>query len=256
LDASYARLPVKAMRIALLFASLENNGRIELSHWAGAQQITERWRADLHNLMSQLDQSEISSERTIEEKITKLLERNDRLTARQVSKGIRGLSSAEAMHYLDRLVGVGGLTVEQSTKTKWYSLASATRRCADMPTPPTDIHSVGRSHQGLDMPPIVPTRDVEVGTDGTSAHRHIHSSDSKLPPPSTYSQDWLSTKQNADALVQAMHLGSRAQALIDFGLIEPACLTIEQIPDEYPDKARLRALVKGRIGSSPESTSE
>jgi hypothetical protein len=57
LDGSYARFPMKALRVAGLLASLhDDNNRcmIELSHWYRGQQIAERWRRDLHRLVAQL----------------------------------------------------------------------------------------------------------------------------------------------------------------------------------------------------------
>ncbi len=47
-----------ALKIAMLLASLENRDQneqhIDKRHWARGQAITERWRRDLHTLMSQL----------------------------------------------------------------------------------------------------------------------------------------------------------------------------------------------------------
>lgn len=51
---NYTRFAEKALRIAMLFASLENDGHIELRHLARAQRITERWRQSLHYLIDQL----------------------------------------------------------------------------------------------------------------------------------------------------------------------------------------------------------
>lgn len=62
-DASYARLPEKALRVAVLLASLENGGRIEVRHWARAQQIAESWRACLHSFWAQLQVSQTSAGR-------------------------------------------------------------------------------------------------------------------------------------------------------------------------------------------------
>jgi hypothetical protein len=58
---SYARLPIKAIRKAALFASLENNNQIEMRHWAKAQEIAERWRKSLHELYSQVNNSELET---------------------------------------------------------------------------------------------------------------------------------------------------------------------------------------------------
>jgi hypothetical protein len=78
LDASYTRFAEKALRIAMLFASLENGGRIELRHWARAQEITERWRASLHNLLDQLHgDAEAAEERSTEERILALITKAD-----------------------------------------------------------------------------------------------------------------------------------------------------------------------------------
>ncbi len=57
LNASYDRLATRAMRVAALFASLENNNQIEMCHWAKAQEIAERWRKSLHELYSQVNSS-------------------------------------------------------------------------------------------------------------------------------------------------------------------------------------------------------
>jgi hypothetical protein len=57
LDGSYARFPMKALRIAGLLASLHDDGSrctIEHSHWYRGQQIAERWRRDLHRLVAQV----------------------------------------------------------------------------------------------------------------------------------------------------------------------------------------------------------
>jgi hypothetical protein len=52
---SYARLPEIAMRMAILMASLCNNGRIELKHWAKAQELAELLRKNLHELYRQVN---------------------------------------------------------------------------------------------------------------------------------------------------------------------------------------------------------
>lgn len=52
---SYTRLPETAMRIAVLLASLSNNNRIEMRHWARAQELAETLRKNLHELYSQVN---------------------------------------------------------------------------------------------------------------------------------------------------------------------------------------------------------
>jgi len=54
LDGSYVRLSDKALRIAALLASLENEGQINLQIWALAQEIAEMFRYNLHELYAQV----------------------------------------------------------------------------------------------------------------------------------------------------------------------------------------------------------
>jgi Protein of unknown function (DUF3987) len=73
LKASYDRLPVRAMRVAALLASLENDGVIELWHWAKAQEIAERWRLFLHELYRQSNLSSGSHATPLADLIMELL---------------------------------------------------------------------------------------------------------------------------------------------------------------------------------------
>ncbi len=56
--ATYGRLPDMALKNAMLVASLENNGVIEMRHWARGQQTAEHWRANYHELIAQLSSDE------------------------------------------------------------------------------------------------------------------------------------------------------------------------------------------------------
>lgn len=76
LDASCVRLPLRALRVAMLLASLENGGRIEMRHWAKAQQLSETWRRGVHNLLEQLQsgsETAPSRESALESKLLKRL---------------------------------------------------------------------------------------------------------------------------------------------------------------------------------------
>lgn len=55
LDGSYVRLSDKALRIAALIASLENDGNITLTIWTLAQEIAEMFRRNLHELYAQIN---------------------------------------------------------------------------------------------------------------------------------------------------------------------------------------------------------
>jgi hypothetical protein len=112
---NYGRFSEKAMRISMLFASLNNGNRIELSHWARAQTITEQWRGCLHNLAEQVNASSPTEEKQRQEQILDVLQRHAPQTANRISKYIRGLSAAEIDGLCKRLVSAGVLLVERKT---------------------------------------------------------------------------------------------------------------------------------------------
>ena len=121
LHGSYGRFAEKAMRIAMLLASLENDGRIEIRHWAKAQQITEGWRQTLHNLVDQLSAStEPSIESNTESKVICLLERGIPMTAREVGQ-FAHISSSEAKMILDTLERQGEVNAEKIGRATRYS---------------------------------------------------------------------------------------------------------------------------------------
>lgn len=124
LDGSYTRFAEKALRVALLLASFSNGGRIELSHWARAQQITERWRASLHHLIDQLGQSEDTPDRILEDKINRLFARHPVLTAREAGRFLH-VSTGEAERMLDQLAKGGAVLIEQGKRTRRYRATAA-----------------------------------------------------------------------------------------------------------------------------------
>ena len=75
LDANYARFGEKALRVALLLASVSNHPRVELRHWARAQEITERWRAGLHTAFGLVNEDEPSRAEQAEEKVADVVRR-------------------------------------------------------------------------------------------------------------------------------------------------------------------------------------
>jgi hypothetical protein len=123
LDANYARHAEKALRVAMLLASLDYGGHIELRHWAAAQAIAERWRRGLHALVAQLNEPPPSRGRLMEQRVLEIVKRKGRPTAQEVTKYIRNLSTSEAKHILDSLVKVGILDTELTYKgTLRYSV--------------------------------------------------------------------------------------------------------------------------------------
>lgn len=76
LAGNYGRLATKALRLAALFASLENDNIIEVKHWARAQELTEAWRASLHEMYAQVNSNNFESESAqAERELLKVIQR-------------------------------------------------------------------------------------------------------------------------------------------------------------------------------------
>jgi len=109
LSGNYGRMAKKALRLAMLFASLENRGVIELRHWARAQEIAERWRASLHELYDQVATPGISESDELETNIVNFLAtKQQAMTVREMKMYCRSLkhvsskTMTEALDYLVR----------------------------------------------------------------------------------------------------------------------------------------------------------
>ncbi len=109
LDGNYSRFAEKALRVALLLASLDNAGRVELPQWARAQGIAESWRAGLHSLYAQANEPEPSEEAAQEEKVLQIVSKLGDPTAAQVARYMWGASSKEVAGILEGLVIAGTL---------------------------------------------------------------------------------------------------------------------------------------------------
>ena len=123
LDGNYTRLAEKALRIAMIFASLEGCEQIGHNHWKKAQKITDSWREDLHELYEQINQPSPSKERENEENVIRIVKKfSGSPTAAEVGRLSRNLSSKEAAKILDGLVDVAILVVKGTTNkgTKRY----------------------------------------------------------------------------------------------------------------------------------------
>jgi hypothetical protein len=127
LDGNYGRLHEKALRVAALLASLGNEGRIELWHWARAQEIAERWRLYTHRLYDQVTRAQASPVSEIEDKILNALKRwqgtvkyPDGLTASEISRYVWGLGRTEVRYYADQLVQAGVLDRHPGKRAQRY----------------------------------------------------------------------------------------------------------------------------------------
>lgn len=122
LDGNYSRLSEKALRIAALMASMQSCENIEMRHWARAQQIVERWRADLHSLYQQLTgEIEYSKEKSKEDAIIAKLYKNGSMTKRELTQSIRGLSSTDVLTIIPALIESGRIVEQTDGKTTRYT---------------------------------------------------------------------------------------------------------------------------------------
>ena len=96
LDASYGRLPIKALRVAGLVASFENSPQIEIQHWAIAQEVAERWRGSLHQLYSQVNLPDTAP--TLEDKILEKIVELKEKAIKDGKTGPRSLPTLRAIY--------------------------------------------------------------------------------------------------------------------------------------------------------------
>jgi Protein of unknown function (DUF3987) len=131
LDGSYARFPMKALRIAGLLASMEDDAQqprhtIGLHHWYRGRQIAERWRASLHRLVNQLadELPGESREQRIEQRIERSLRRHGAQSMRELHLK-NDLSYAELNKAMQTLMSVGAVEVDpEQTRTTKYRLVN------------------------------------------------------------------------------------------------------------------------------------
>jgi Protein of unknown function (DUF3987) len=121
----YSRLRDKTLRMATLFAALQESSCIEIRHIARAQQIAEQFRQSIHQLAAHLSRQESTQQpRSLDDKIMKVLtDKNVPLTAREVSQCIRNLDTQEARSRLDALELSGVLKKEEQGRTSRYFIS-------------------------------------------------------------------------------------------------------------------------------------
>lgn len=123
LDGNYARLPEKALRVAMLLASFENGDRIEMRHWHRAQQVAEVWRRNLHNLYDQIvEESETPKTVAMEDKIKRLIAKKGPLTIREIVQNVSGLDSNQAKVIVKSMTDAGFLAQMKDGRTEKYRL--------------------------------------------------------------------------------------------------------------------------------------
>lgn len=124
LDGNYARLPEKALRVAMILASLAGGNTVEMRHWHRAQAIAETWRRNLHNLYDQVvGEEETTKAVAMEDKICRLIADKGPRTVREIVQGVRGLDSGQAKTLVKTMVDTGFLTTIKDGRADRYCLA-------------------------------------------------------------------------------------------------------------------------------------
>lgn len=127
-DGNYGRLAEKALRIAMLIASLENGDVIDLHQWAAGQHYAELLRQDLHLLYWQLTAA--PSVDPLEDALLGFFKRlqGRAVTLREIKqyapRPVRSLKADELKRRLDYLKESGLIEVSSPNKCVLYSLAS------------------------------------------------------------------------------------------------------------------------------------
>ena len=123
LDGNYSRLPEKALRVAMLLASLEGSAGIQLKHWHRAQQIGEVWRRNLHHLYDQItNETETPKLIAMEDKIMSVIAGAGPLTIREMVQSVRGLDTGQARILVKSMTETGFLAQMKDGRTERYRL--------------------------------------------------------------------------------------------------------------------------------------
>ena len=133
-NASYGRFHAKALRIALLLASFAGEASLTLHHWSAAQQITEQWRRNLHQLYTSLGESQtLSREEETEGKVLRYLCKAGQATAREIAMYCHVKDSGLLHKTLVALERTEQIVVEKQGRTTRYGLLPSDAD-EDMPT--------------------------------------------------------------------------------------------------------------------------
>ena len=119
---SYSRLHDKAMRVAMLLASVQGKDQITLPHWAYAQEVVEHWRAMLHRLTTMMSASlGVSADAQHEDRIVNLLSTQGALSMRNLQRTLH-LDSATVKRLTQNMAYTGRVSIGKAGRTPYVSL--------------------------------------------------------------------------------------------------------------------------------------
>jgi 5S rRNA maturation endonuclease (ribonuclease M5) len=121
----YSRAAQKALRVAMLLASVEGHAVITLPYWQEAQVLVEEWRSNLHDLTGTVGGEGDLSRHTmrkvrLEKKIESVLALNGAMTARELQKHLYKVSGEELYVLLESMVKIGLITRKVEGKRFLY----------------------------------------------------------------------------------------------------------------------------------------
>lgn len=154
-EGNYIRLPMMAMRIAMLCASLEwasleskeDKARIEMKHWAKGQEFAEQARQGLHSLWIELNKNSFASERNkLEDEICKYIAaQKTYVSVRMLTRGkFQNHTAEELSSIVDNLISSGDLVKHPPVRGggKYYTVPGKEDR--ELPVSPKKNSAGGR----------------------------------------------------------------------------------------------------------------
>lgn len=118
----YGRAHEKALRVAMLLASVHGETTITLPYWSKGQAMAETWRRSLHETITTMaETAPLSREAQLEAKIESLCTKTGGMTARELQQNIKGSSSDVMQKALTAMVKSGILMQSKAGKTTIYS---------------------------------------------------------------------------------------------------------------------------------------
>jgi hypothetical protein len=122
-NACYGRFHMKALRVAMLLASLAGYDTITLAHWARAQQIVEQWRMMLHQTVVWASTATpLTREAQLEEAIERTLARLGPMGARGLQRHIHDCDSLRINVALQAMLTADRISMWQDGRKHLYAL--------------------------------------------------------------------------------------------------------------------------------------
>jgi hypothetical protein len=125
LDGSYGRFAIKALRIAGLLGSLQDDDDsrvIKLPQWYRGQQIAEHWRQDLHRLITQVQSHDAPSRQAAREERNIQLIRDKKAQTVATFYNVTKWPHTEIHAICEALVLAQVLTKEENARTVKYDI--------------------------------------------------------------------------------------------------------------------------------------